>query len=252
MLDSEMILPSRVEAIIARVHEVLYPVVDSLNITLVRREMLEDLDRILEAAEHYLEGVDNDRLDECVALALGTLSKVRSNSSVSKVQDVVMEEMSRVERFRKKNRVLKEEPELQAGNIQKLANDSLDVALDSYFDKVDDTLDASGEANKEPAEDGSGEMQFSASDFASDVANLVDRAQTLLDLSGTIARRAVNHVGEKYGHDAAENVKQILSANFDIEVDYDRDDEGERVATRPAAIGAGGSGGGGGGGGGAA
>lgn len=247
MQGPEMILPSRVEAILTRLEERLYPAADSIQVTLLRREVLEDLDRIQLASERFLEGVDTAAIEECVAQALGTLSGVRSGTAATRLQDIVTEELirARAQIPQRVRRQLREEPELQAGNVQKLANDSLDVALDSYFDKVGDTLDASGQANKEPNQDGEeGTQEFSAVDFASDIANLVDRTDTLLDLRGTIARRAVNHVTEKYGADAGENVKQVLSANFDIEVDSERDAQGQRDETRPAAIGAGGGSGG--------
>jgi len=244
MQGPEMILPSRVEAILTRLEERLYPAADGIQVTSLRREVLEDLDRIQLASERFLEGVDTAAIEECVAQALGTLSGVRSGSSASRLQDIVTEELirARAQMPRSAHRQLREQPELQAGNVQKLANDSLDVALDSYFDKVGDTLDASGQVNKEPDQDGEGTQEFSAVDFASDIANLVDRTDTLLDLKGTIARRAVNHVTEKYGADAGENVKQVLSANFDIEVDSERDAQGQRDETRPAAVGAGGGG----------
>jgi hypothetical protein len=247
MQGPEMILPSRVEAILTRLEERLYPAADSIQVTSLRREVLEDLDRIQLASERFLEGVDTAAIEECVAQALGTLSGVRSGTAATRLQDIVTEELirARAQIPQRVRRQLREEPELQAGNVQKLANDSLDVALDSYFDKVGDTLDASGQANKEPNQDGEeGTQEFSAVDFASDIANLVDRTDTLLDLRGTIARRAVNHVTEKYGADAGENVKQVLSANFDIEVDSERDAQGQRDETRPAAIGAGGGSGG--------
>jgi hypothetical protein len=245
MQGPEMILPSRVEAVLTRLEERLYPAADDIQVTSLRREVLEDLDRIQYAAERFLEGVDTAAIEECAAQALGMLSGVRSGSPASRLQDIVTEELirARAQMPRVQRRQLREEPEIQAGNVQKLANDSLDVALDSYFDKVGDTLDVTGQVNKEPNQDGEGTQEFSAVDFASDIANLVDRTDTLLDLRGTIARRAVNHVTEKYGADAGENVKQVLSANFDIEVDSDRDAQGQRDETRPAAVGAGGGGG---------
>jgi hypothetical protein len=247
MKGTEMILPSRVEAIITRLEERLYPAADNIQITALRKEVLNDLDCISFASHRFLEGVDTDNLDECVAQALGTLSDVKSGTAASRLQEIFTEELIRANARasnKSSRKMIKEQPELQAGNIQKLANDSIDVALDSYFTKVGDTLDASGQVNKEPTEDGEGTQEFSAVDFASDIANLVDRTDTLLDLKGTIARRAINHVSEKYGAEAAENVKQVLSANFDIEMDSNRDAQGLRDETRPAAVGAGGGGGG--------
>lgn len=243
MKGPEMILPSRVEAIETRVIETLYPVAESVNITSVRAELIESLENILYASQRFLECVDTDEIDSIVVEAVNVLkNNMRKTTSLEKLHNIVSEELKKSPlRIKKK---LTEAPIIQAGNVEKLANDSIDVALDSYFDKVGDTLDASGTANKEPNKDGAeGEQEFSAVDFSSDISNLVDRVDTLLDLRGTIARRAINHVYEKYGADAADNVKQILSANFDITVDSVEDAEGERNANRPVAVGAGGSGG---------
>jgi len=233
---------SNVRAIVTRIDRHLYSVADRCPHTESRREMVEDLDRIQYAAERFLEGVDTAAQDEVVSEALETLSGVTVFNVSSRLSQMVNEEYARVRRS------LVEEPEIQPGNIKKIANDSVDVTLDSYFQKASETLDATGKANKEPAPEGEEEQNFSVVDFASDIANLVDRANTLLDLDGTIARRAYNHVAETYGPDAAENFKQILSANFDLELESTRDMEGERFADRPAAVGAGGGGGGGGGG----
>ncbi len=255
MKGPEMILPSRVESIMIRLHERLFPAADSIQVTSIRHEILEDLEKIEYASECFLEGVDTKYLDERVAKALGALSEIRTGSDISRLKDLVTEELVRAKaltQLKSSRHIIKEQPDIQAGNIQKYANDSLDVALDSYFEKVGDTLDSTGQANKEPNEEGEGTQEFSAVDFASDLANLVDRVDTLLDLSGTIARRAINHVTEKYGAAAGENVKQVLSANFDIEIDSNIDAQGQRNETRPAAIGAGGGGSGGAGGGGGA
>ncbi len=238
---------SRVRAIATHIDKHLYHVADRCTNTAIRREMIEDLDRIQYAAERFLEGVDTAAQEEVVNEALETLAGVSSFNVSSRLSQVVNEELARG------RRVIKEEPEIQPGDVKKIANDSVDVALDSYFQKASETLGATGNVNKEKSPEGDGEQDFSVVDFASDIANLVDRANTLLDLDGTIGRRAYNHVAEKYGPDAAENFKQILSANFDINLESPRDMEGERFADRPAAIGAGGgaegvqAGGGGGG-----
>lgn len=237
ILDEDGFERSKFAAIKTHLEAHLYPAADAIAQTEPRRLVLDDLDRISEAVHWALdvvegdEDVNEDHFSEVVKMLEG----VSTLQSMSRVQQIVNEELILANR-----RVLKEEPELQPGNVQKLANDSVDIALDSYFEKVADTLGATGEANKEKAPEGEGEQQFSAVDFASDIANLIDRTQTLLDLDGTIARRAFNFVSEKYGPDAAENVKQVLSANFDIEVESSHDAEGDREANRPAAIGAGG------------
>ncbi len=226
---------SSVRAIVTRIDEHLYHIADRCSQTMARREMTEDLDRIQYAAERFLEGVDTAAQEEVINEALEMLSGVSSFNVTSRLSQVVNEELVR------KRRIIIEEPEIQPGDVKKIANDSVAVALDSYFQKASETLGATGSVNKERAKDnGDGEQDFSVVDFASDIANLVDRANTLLDLDGTIGRRAYNHVAEKYGPDAAENFKQILTANFDINLESPRDMEGERFADRPAAIGAGG------------
>ncbi len=244
--DVEMILPSRVESMLTKIHEDLYPLADSVDVTNIRRSLINDLDELIEAAESYLSGVDTDTLEESVAHALGHISRIETGTAKAEIRDMVVFERSKLQRATKNSKTkkpIKEAPELQSGNVQKYANESVDVALDAYFSKVGDTLDATGMANKEPAQDGEGEQEFSAVDFARDVANLLDRLDTLIDINGTVGRRAINYVYEKWGADAAENVKQVLSSNFDVEIETDTTAEDDRAASRPAAIGAGGSGG---------
>ncbi len=244
--DPYMASLSSVRGIVTRIDKHLYAIADRCTHTETRRDMVENLDRIQFAAERFLEGVDTAAQDEVVNEALETLSGVipYHHGVTSRLSQMVNEELARS----KKTRVrLVEEPVIQPGDVKKVANDSVDVALDSYFQKSSETLAATGTANKEKAMDnGEGEQDFSAADFASDIATLVSKANELLDLDGTIGRRAYNHVAEKYGPDAAENLKQILSANFDINLESPRDMEGERFADRPAATGAGGAPGGGG------
>ncbi len=244
--DPYMAELSKVRAIVTRIDKHLYNVADRCTHTETRRGMVEDLDRIQYAAEQFLEHVDTAAQADVVNEALETLSGVSAFMAPppSILTQLVNEQVAR---FKNRGaRVLREEPEIQPGDVQKIANDSVDVALDSYFQKSSETLGVTGTANKEKSQDGEGEQDFSVVDFASDIANLVDRAETLLDLNGTIGRRAYNHVAEKYGPDAAENFKQVLAANFDINLESPRDEEGERFADRPAAAGAGGAPGGGG------
>lgn len=237
--DPYMASLSKVRGIVTRIDKHLYHIADRCTHTETRREMVEDLDRIQYAAERFLEGVDTAAQDDVVKEALEMLEGVVAlrKRGVSTLAQLVNEQVAIL---KLKGGIILEEPQIQPGDVQKIANDSVDVALDSYFQKSSETLGVTGTANKEKAQDGEGEQEFSVVDFASDVANLVDRAEILLDLNGTIGRRAYNHVMEKYGPDAAENFKQVLSANFDINLESSRDMEGERYADRPAAIGAGG------------
>lgn len=232
---------SEFKAIATRVERSLYPLADRINETNVRRAVLDDLDRLFEAVSWGINVVEGN-LDEENMLGeiLADLDGVGASPDVDRLRSVVAE-VARSARRQK----LVEEPNLLPGDVRKLANDSVDVALDGYFRKSSETLGATGEANKEKDEGGEGEQEFSPLDFANDVANLVDRVNTLLDLDGTIGRRAFNYVSEKYGPDAADNFKQVLSANFDVDLESPRDMEGERFADRPAAIGAGVSGAGG-------
>ena len=245
--DPEGIMPSKVEAILTYVDETLYPVADRINETSTRRRYHDDIDRLQPAAEQFLEVWDsineNDQgswIDQ-LAEAQKTLAGVSTLKDKVRLNQIVNEELTE---SRKPRRKLREAPVLQPGNVEKLANDSVDVALDSYFKQSAETLGLTGGANKERAEDGEGQQDFSVVDFARDVANLVERAVELIDLDGTMARRAYNYVSENHGPDAAENFKQVLEGNFQIYIEPLPDMEGERNALRPVAIGAGaGSGG---------
>lgn len=195
-LNEQDLPEAHARAILTRLDCSLYPLIDEIDETNTRNDLLEMLDKLRFVVESRLE-VSHETLNEAA--------------------------------------------ELQAGNVKKLANDSIDVALDAYFEKAAVTLDATGMANLEDETDK--QSQFSAVDFASDIATLLEKTDTLLDLKATVARRAYNHVAEKYGPESADNLKQVLSANFDVEMDSGRDAEDERMANRPAAAGAGGGGG---------
>lgn len=227
-----------VSGLVGYIEAKLYPAADGVTVTKERRDLLEALDRVQYAAEQYIEAAGSDDSEAHAEGITVALESLRGATDVSRLGEA-------------RRSALREELAVQPGDVKKVANDSVDVALDSFFQKASDTLDASGDVNKEPDPDDPGSDQaFSASDFASDIATLVDRTNTLLDLRATIARRAFNHVAERFGADAAENFKQILSGNFDIELESDRDVEGERFADRPLAVGSGGSAGVSGGGGG--
>jgi hypothetical protein len=245
--DPEKIMPSKVEAIITYVETTLYPVADRINETATRRMYLDDIDRIQYSAEQFLEAWDSagdlneNSFISQLAEAHKTLAGVSTLKDKVRLSQIVSEELTESRHTRRK---LREAPVLQPGNIEKLANDSVDVALDSYFKQSAETLGLTGGANKERSEDGEGQQDFSVVDFASDIANLVERAVELIDLDGTMARRAYNYVSENHGPDAAENFKQVLEGNFQIYIEPQPDMEGERNAMRPAAVGAGaGSGG---------
>ncbi len=246
------IVPSKIEAIITHIEEKLYPVADRINETNARRTYLEDIDRMQCAAEQLLEVWDAahnetrpwaswaSQLDEAHKMLAG----VSTLADKARLGQIVNEEITEARVRTSMKRLLKEQPALQPGNVEKLANDSVDVALDGYFKQSADTLGLTGDANKEKAKDGEGDQNFSVVDFASDIASLIDRADQLLNLNGTIARRAFNYVSQNHGPDAAENFKQVIEANFQIFVEPQPDMEGERNFNNPPAVGAGaGSGG---------
>lgn len=242
--EPTVVSANKLEAIITRVETVLFPLADRINETNARRQMLEDLDRIQYAAERFLEADLDEDLSGPIQEGIEMLSGV-SALGATRLSQIVSEEITEARLVgRALKRLLKEEPVLQPGNVEKIANDSVDIALDSYFKQSAETLGLTGGANKERAEDGEGEQDFSVVDFATDVANLVERANELLDLDGTIGRRAYNYVNENHGPDAAENFKQVIEGNFQIFIDSQPDAEGERNFNNPAAVGAGaGSGG---------
>lgn len=245
--DPDKIMPSKVEAIITYIETKLYPVADRVNETHSRRVYLEDIDRLQFAAERFLEAWDSEdqsTWSQNLTEAHQTLEGVSTFAAQVRVGKIVSEEIAEAHVRGSLKRLLKEEPALQPGNVQKLANDSVDVNLDSYFKKAVDTLDLTGNANKEKAEEGEGQQDFSVVDFANDIATLVERVDTLVDLNGTIARRAYNYVTQNHGPDAAENFKQVLEGNFQIYIEAQPDAEGERNFNNPPAVGAGsGSGG---------
>jgi hypothetical protein len=55
--------------------------------------------------------------------------------------------------------------------------------------------------------------------FATEVAQLVEKSDALLDVKGAIVRRALNYVTKTYDTKQAKDVERILDANFDIQAD---------------------------------
>lgn len=80
-------------------------------------------------------------------------------------------------------------------------------------------------------------QQLDAVTFADNVARLVEKNGTLLDLKGTICRRALNWVTKNYDAKQSKEVKQILEGNFGITPDNAEDPYEDDMA--PPAAGAG-------------
>lgn len=74
--------------------------------------------------------------------------------------------------------------------------------------------------------------------FATEIANLVQHSDNLLDVNGSIVRRALNYVTKNYDQKQSNDVAQILDANFNIQADPMADSY-EDVEV-PLAVGAGG------------
>lgn len=77
--------------------------------------------------------------------------------------------------------------------------------------------------------------------FVTEVAQLVEKSDTLLDIKGTIVRRALNYVTKNYDAKQAKDIERMLDANFDIQADPSADSYDEIIP--PAAAGAGPTGG---------
>jgi hypothetical protein len=132
---------------------------------------------------------------------------------------------------------------------QELPDASLDSEIDSFLvaaESGDNDLEEAFLHEAEPGEDIPAEDIKSAPDpiatekddpkidvtgFAREVAHLVENVDNLIDVKGTILRRALNYVGEKYGKEQTGLVKDILETQYGLY--YDNDAEEPTVA--PAA-----------------
>ncbi len=59
--------------------------------------------------------------------------------------------------------------------------------------------------------------------FADNIARIVEKHESLLDIRGTIVRRALNWVTKNYDAKQTKEIKQILEMNFGITVDNNND-----------------------------
>lgn len=93
----------------------------------------------------------------------------------------------------------------RADDPEMLSDDSLDTMVDSSLEGFD-------RQSKEGKE-------FSPSVFAANVARYIDHANQQLDISGAVARRAVNHVTKAYDAQKAKEFQRVLADDFGIHVD---------------------------------
>lgn len=86
------------------------------------------------------------------------------------------------------------------------------------------------------------EVALDVATFADDTARLISNYDTLIDMEQAIYAKAVDFVADKYGDDAADQLRDILSLRYDIEFDEQNDPEGDEEEFY--AVGATGGGGG--------
>lgn len=86
------------------------------------------------------------------------------------------------------------------------------------------------------------EVVLDVATFADDTARLISNYDTLIDMEQAIYTKAVDFVADKYGDDAADQLRDILSLRYDIEFDEQNDPEGDEEEFY--AVGATGGGGG--------
>lgn len=146
-------------------------------------------------------------------------------------------------------------PAVQVTNPEMLENDSLDVQVDRFLmqGESDSSKQAMGMAPqtesllREEGEDAGaapvtdpaqqqeppspqptgGGQDLDLVTFADNLARLIEKHETLLDIKGTIVRRALNYVTKNYDAKQSKELAQILEGNFGITVDgkdpYDDD-----------------------------
>jgi hypothetical protein len=86
------------------------------------------------------------------------------------------------------------------------------------------------------------EIALDVATFADDTARLISNYDTLIDMEQAIYTKAVDFVADKYGDEAAEQLRDILSLRYDLEFDEQNDPEGDEEEFY--AVGATGGGGG--------
>lgn len=135
---------------------------------------------------------------------------------------------------------------LQAADPNQLQNDSFDAQVDRIFLQSDKQKDDENQFEsflREEADDAdnteTSTKQIDAVSFADGIARLAEKFENVIDIKGTIVRRAINYVTKNYDPKQAKTVQQVLAGNFGLEVtDNPSMDDGEGDKT-PVAKGAG-------------
>lgn len=118
------------------------------------------------------------------------------------------------------------------GDHRSYERDSLDTAIDSQLMQAEKNAAVTNErrslrAALLEADDDEGEAApppekqkapFNPEIFAGDVARIVTHATNLLDIEGTIVRRALNLIVRNQDHMTAEKVKSILERDYHVSI----------------------------------
>ena len=151
-------------------------------------------------------------------------------------------------------------PQMQQTDPTMYENDSLDIQVDKFLLQYDpgseqSTAPQANEAFLREADEEGGEApvadpnagkppqpakKLDMMSFASDIARLVEKSDMLLDVKGTIVRRALNYVTKNYDPKQAADIAQILENNFGVNAETGSDPYEDESA--PFAVGAGATG----------
>lgn len=77
--------------------------------------------------------------------------------------------------------------------------------------------------------EGDDEVAIDIASFADDTARLISNYDTLIDMEQAIYTKAVDFVSSKYGEAAAEQLRDILSMRYDIDLQQQNDPEADEI-----------------------
>lgn len=126
--------------------------------------------------------------------------------------------------------IIKESAVDAEGDHRSYEHDSLDTAIDSQLMQAEKNaavtnerrslraalLEADDEESAPPPE--KQKAPFNPEIFASDLARIVTHATDLLDVEGTIVRRALNLIVRSQDHTTAEKVRSILETDYHVSI----------------------------------
>ena len=162
--------------------------------------------------------------------------------------------------------LLREElPTSRADNPDMLENDSIDAQVDRLLLQGDKSKEDTGATQAEsllreadedapppdaapadaggdappPPQNAAPEKQLDVMAFADNVARLVEKLDNLIDVKGTLVRRALNYVTKNYDPKQAKEVQQVLEGNFELSPEAHADGYDDNDNVPPNAKGAG-------------